>query len=317
MWETALHSGPPGTAAGVLAPNVGNSPTFRSAWHRSGRAGARCGKQPYFAGRRVQQRARRRQVWETALLYGPPGTAAGAPAPGVGNSPTLRAAGHSSGRAGARCGKQPYIPDRLAPQRARRRQVWEAALLYGPQGAAADASAPGVGNSPTFQAAVRQPCEPALNHGQAGAAPDAPMQVWETALHGGQLATQLMRQRRIWETALLCGPQGDAADAPAPGVGNGSTLRVAGRSCGRSSAEYGKQPYFAGRRAPQRACRCWVWETALLFQQRLIRQDESKFKAIRLKSDIKLLFLMNIKYQLAARLSLIRYAQRGFIIYLP
>lgn len=60
-----------------------------------------------------------------------------------------------------------------------------------------------------------------------------------------------------------------------------------------------------------------VWETALLFEQGLIRQEESKFKAIGLRSKAKLLFLMNIKDQLAARLSLIRYAQRGFIIYLP
>ncbi|WP_233453725.1 hypothetical protein, partial [Pantoea eucrina] len=67
------------------------------------------------------QRVCRRTMWETALLCGPPGAAAGMPAHDVGNSPTLRAAGRYSGRSGVRCGKQPYFVDcqatRLMQQR--------------------------------------------------------------------------------------------------------------------------------------------------------------------------------------------------------
>jgi len=150
-------------------------------------------------------------MWETALLCRPPSATAGVPATDVGNSPTLQAAGRHSGCAGDRCGKQPYLAGSRAPQR------------------------------------VRQACETALNHGQAGAATDVPMPVWETALHGSQ--------------------PGATAGAPKPGVGNGPTLRIAGRSCGRSSAECGKQPYFAGRRTPQRVRRRQMWETALLLSR--------------------------------------------------
>ena len=149
VWERALLCRPPGAVAGAPAPGVENSPTLRAAGRSCGRAGVRCGKQPYFAGRRAQLRARRRQMWETALLCGPPGTAAGAPASDVGNSPILRAAGRSCGRAGARCGKQPYFAGRRAQLRARRRQMWETALLCGPPGTAAGTPAPDVGNSPT------------------------------------------------------------------------------------------------------------------------------------------------------------------------
>ncbi len=162
VWETALHCGAPDAAAGMPVSGVGNSPTLRArrcpVWETAllcGRAGARYGKQPYFAGRRALQRVRRRQVWETALLCRSPGAAAGAPAPGVGNSPTLRAAGRRSGCVGARCGKQPYFVGRRALQRVRRRQVWETALLCRPPGAAAGAPATDVGNSPTLQAAKR------------------------------------------------------------------------------------------------------------------------------------------------------------------
>ena len=161
---------------------------------------------------------------------GPQGDAADAPAPGVGNGPTLRAAGHRSRRAGVRCGKQPYLAGRRAPQRARRRQMWETALLSGPPGAAAGTPAPDVGNSPTWR--------------PAGDAADAPV------LDMGNSPT--------------CGPQGDAADAPAPGVGNGPTLRAAGHRSRRAGVRCGKQPYLAGRRAPQRARRRQMWETALL-----------------------------------------------------
>ena len=135
-----------------------------------------CAKQPNIAGRS------RRQVWERALLCRPPGAVAGAPAPGVENSPTLRAAGRQAcetalkhGQAGAatdppmqvwetalhggqlatqlmrRCWiwETALLAGRKATQLMRQRQVWETALLCGPPGTAAGAPASDVGNSPT------------------------------------------------------------------------------------------------------------------------------------------------------------------------
>jgi len=196
MWETALLYRQSGAAAGAPAPGVGNSPTFRPAWHRSGRAGTRCGKQPYIPVRLAPQRACWHPMWETALHSGPPGTAAGVLAPDVGISPTFRSAWHRSGRAGARCGKQPYFAGRRAQQRARRRQMWETALLCGPPGTAAGAPVPGVGNSPTS--------------GRAGTSAEPPAQDMGNSPTSGRAERQLSRRRRIWETALL------------PGVRNGS-----------------------------------------------------------------------------------------------
>ncbi len=211
MWETALLCGPPGAAAGMPAHDVGNSPTLRAAGRCSENAGARCGKQPYIEGGRALQRVCRHTMWETALLCGPPGATAGAPASGVGNSPTLRAAGRCSGRTGVRCGKQPYFAGRRALQRVCRRTMWETALLCGPPGAAAGMPAHDVGNSPTLRAAGRY-------SGRSG------VRCGKQPYFTGRRALQRAHRRQVWETALLCGLPGDAINAAALGMGNSPTF---------------------------------------------------------------------------------------------
>jgi hypothetical protein len=329
VWETALLTGRR-SRSGRAGAGVGNSPTY---WPPEPQRARRCPvwETALLTGRRTPQRARRCRVWETALLSGPPDAAAGspvpgvrgnsptcwppdaaagAPVPGVGNSPTLRAAGRRSRRAGARCGKQPYFADRRMQrtpvpgngkqpyfadrrtqrayrcqgygkqpyfagrrtQRARRCRVWETALLSGPPDAAAGAPVPGMGNSPTFRAAGRS--------GRASAG-------YGKQPYFADRRTQRAHRCRCGKQPYFAGRLPDAAvGAPVPGVGNSPTLRAAGRCSGRAGARRG--------------------ETALLFKQGMTNCYKERLRVNNLVCR-NLLFLMDIKGQLAIRFSLVRY----------